>query len=69
MKTATNVLNTLTQAFATPEVQEPKSVIKPFVDYVSSQLEYLKSDEDVLLETQEQIMSLIWAAKRKISKQ
>lgn len=74
MKTASTALTHLTNAFTREQpgslpIMQPAVEITPtqtFVDYVGSQLNYLTSDENVLLETQEQILNIIWSARRKL---
>lgn len=75
MKTASMALTNLTNTFTreqtvTLPVAQPVVLTTPiqaFVEYVSSQLNYLISDENVLLQTQEQILNIIWTARRKLS--
>ncbi|CAH1188773.1 unnamed protein product [Phyllotreta striolata] len=74
MKTAsqalTHLTNTLTReqsATLSTVHQEPPNSVSTFVDYVRDQLNFLMSDENLLLETQEKILTIIWAARRKVT--
>ncbi|XP_072403410.1 uncharacterized protein [Diabrotica undecimpunctata] len=71
---AADVLSSLTNALANEEQPKPvetlpaKSNLKIFAEFVESQLEFLVSDEETLLETQEKITNIIWDARKKILK-
>ncbi|KAL1488119.1 hypothetical protein ABEB36_015077 [Hypothenemus hampei] len=72
IKKAANVLTNLTNVLEKKSNPKPvetptpnKTDIKIFVEFIESQLEYLKSNEEILLETQQEIVGVIWAARKK----
>ncbi|KAL1492524.1 hypothetical protein ABEB36_010765 [Hypothenemus hampei] len=72
MSKASNALTTLTNVLARDDNPKPveislpkKTSMRTFSEFVESQLEFLMGDEELLLETQQEILTTIWAARKK----